>query len=149
MKVLLLQDVRSQGKKGEIINVSEGYARNFLFPKKFAVEATASIINEFKMKAASAQYKKEEEKKEALSICEKLDSITVKLSAVSGTDGRFYGSITSKEISEALKEQFGIDIEKRKIVLAEPIKAYGNYELTVKLFSDVQGKLNVLVSEKQ
>ncbi len=148
MKVILLQDVKAQGKKGELINVSEGYARNFLFPKKLAVEADAKAMNELKNREASKQYKIDTERAAAKATAEKLQSVNVIIVMTHGEDGRLYGSVTSKDIAEALKTQHGIDIDKRKIVLQNPIKAYGSFELDVKLYTDVSGKINLTVKDK-
>ncbi len=145
MKVVLLQDVKGQGKKDELINVSDGYARNFLFPKKLAVEADAKILNDIKNKEAARLRKIELEKQAARETAEKLTSTLVKIKVKEGADGRFYGSVTTKDIAEALAEQFGIDVDKRKIVLSDPIKAYGTYSVDVKLYPEISGKLNVLV----
>lgn len=147
MKVILTQDVKSQGKKGELINVSEGYARNFLFPKKLAVEADAKAMNELKNREASAQYKHDTELANAKALAEKLSAVTVKIVS-GGNEGRLYGSVTSKEIAEQLKTQHGIAIDKRKIVMPDPIKSYGSYKYDVKLFPEVTGKLTVQVTDK-
>lgn len=147
MKVILLQDVKAQGKKGELINVSEGYARNFLFPKKLAVEADAQALNEMKNREASLKHKIDVERANAKETAVKLESIVVKIAMSHGADGRLYGSVTSKEIAERLKEEYNIEVDKRKIVIPQPIKAYGNYQFDVKLYNDVTGKLNVLICE--
>lgn len=148
MKVLLLEDVKAQGKKGDVVNVSDGYARNFLFPKKLAAELTPTIMNEIKNKEAAKAHRLEEEKKLARENAEKMSGITVKIYATSGADQRLYGAIASKEIAEELKKQFGIEIDKRKIMLDNPIKSYGAYTLDVKLHTDIMGKLSVVVAEK-
>ncbi|MBR2444815.1 MAG: 50S ribosomal protein L9 [Clostridia bacterium] len=148
MKVVLLQDVKSQGKKNQIIDVSEGYARNFLFPRKLAVVADAKAINDVKNKESSDKHKKEVEKAEAKALADKISELTVKLSCEAGNDGRFYGAVTAKDISEAVKAQFGLEVDKRKIVLDAPIKAFGTYKLDVKVYPDVVGKLTVTVVEK-
>ena len=148
MKVLLLADVKGQGKKGDIVNVSDGYARNFLLPKKLAAEATSQILNEVKSKEEARLHRIEEDRKAAKENAKKLESIVVKLYATAGADGRIDGSVTSKEIAEALLAQSGIEVDKRKIALDSAIKAFGTYTLDVKLFSDVTGKLNVVVAEK-
>ena len=147
MKVILTQDVKAQGKKGELVNVSEGYARNFLFPKKLAVEADAKAINELKNREASLQYKIETDRAAAKETAKMLEGVTVKISMSHGSDGRLYGSVTSKEIAEQLKAQHGIEIDKRKISMSDPIKTYGSFQYDVKLFTDVIGKVNVLVCE--
>lgn len=148
MKVVLLQDVKAQGKKGQIIEVSEGYARNFLFPKKLAVVADAKAINDVKNKESSKQHKLELERKEARELSDKISQLTVKISCEAGNDGRFYGAVTAKDIGEAVKAQAGIEIDKRKIVLDAPIKAFGTYKLDVKLYPEITGKLTVSVVEK-
>ena len=148
MKVVLLQDVKAQGKKGQIIDVSEGYARNFLFPKKLAIVADAKAINDVKNKESSRQHKIELEKAQAKELADKSSNLTVKISAEAGNDGRFYGAVTTKDISEAVKSQFGIDVDKRKIVLDAPIKAFGTYKLDIKLYPEISGKLTVSVVEK-
>lgn len=149
MKVLLLQDVRAQGKKGDVVTVSDGYARNFLFPRKLAAELTPAIMNEIKTKEEAKQHKLAEEKKLAAANAEKLSGITVKIYASSGADSRLYGAITAKEIAEELKKQFDIDIDKRKIELDSAIKAYGTYVLEVKLHPEITGKLSVVVASKE
>ncbi len=147
MKVVLLQDVKGQGKKDEIINVSDGYARNFLLPKKLAVEADAQILNDIKNKEAAKQRKIELERQAARETAEKLVGLIVKIKVQAGSagDGKFYGSVTTKDIGEALAAQHGIEIDRRKIVLSEPIKAYGTFSVDVKLYPEISGKLNVLV----
>ena len=149
MKVLLLEDVKAQGKKGEVVNVSDGYARNFLFPKKLACELTPTINNDLKNKEAAKAHKLAEEKKLAKENAEKLQGITVKIYASSGADSRLYGAITSKEIAEELKKQHNIDVDKRKIVLDNAIKAYGSYTLDVKLHPEITGKLSVVIASKE
>lgn len=148
MKVVLLQDVKSQGKKDQIIEVSEGYARNFLFPKKLAVIADAKAINDIKSKQSSEMHRIEVEKAKAKELAEKLGSSSVKIVGSAGADGRFYGAITSKDISEAIKAQLGLDIDKRKIELQSQIKAFGTYKVDVKLYTGIVGKLSVQVVEK-
>ena len=148
MKVLLLQDVKSQGKKDQIIEVSEGYARNFLFPKKLAIPADAKAINDAKNRQSSADHKKALEKEAAQKLASSLENAYVKLTADAGNDGRFYGAVTAKDISEGLKAQHGIDVDKRKIVLDAPIKAFGTYKIDAKLYPDVVGKITVVVTEK-
>ena len=146
MKVVLLQDVKGQGKKDQIIEVSDGYARNFLFPKKLAAVADAKVMNDIKNKEAAREYKIEQEKKNARETAEKLQSIVVKLKIQQGADGKFYGSVTSKDIAEALAAQHKIEIDRRKIVLDSPIKAYGTYSIDVKLYPEISGKINVVVA---
>ena len=145
MKVVLLQDVKGKGKKDEIVNVSDGYARNFLFPRKLAAEADAKILNDIKNKEAAKARRIELEKQAARETAEKLQSVLVKITIQSGADGKLYGSVGTKDIAEALASQHGVEIDKRKIVLDSPIKAYGTYTVDVKLYPEIAGKLNVLV----
>ena len=133
MKVVLLADVKGQGKKNDVINVSDGYARNFLLPRKLAVEADAKVMNEIKGREDSIKHKIEVETAEAKALAVKLDSILVKIPASSGADGRLYGSVTAKDIAEKLQKEHGITVDKRKIQLSDPIRAYGQYDLDVKL----------------
>ena len=149
MKVILTADVKGQGKKDQIVEVSDGYARNFLLPKKLAVPADATALNDIKNKEASKQHKLDVEKKNAEDIAKKLETIVVRFVYAAGPDKRLYGSVTSKEIAEALKKDFGIEIDKRKITLAEPIKSFGTFKADVKLFTGVSGKITVEVSGKQ
>lgn len=148
MKVILTQDVKGQGKKDQLVNVSDGYARNFLLPKGLAIPADAKSINEMKNKEAAAQHKIEVEKQAARDTAAKLAAITVKLTADSGSDGRFYGSVTSKDIADALQKQHGITVDKRKLVMNEAIKAFGTYAIDIKLYPEITGKINVVVSDK-
>ena len=148
MKVILLADVKGQGKKNDVIEVSDGYGKNFLIPRKLAKPADAQSLNDVKVKEAARIYRIETEKKEAQALAEKLKTLQVKITASSGGDGRLYGSITSKDIVEKLKADTGIDIDKRKVSMGDPIKAYGKYEVEVKLYTEVTGKINLLVCEK-
>ena len=148
MKVILTKDVKAQGKKGDIVNVSDGYARNFLFPKGLAIEATSDALNDIKNKEAAKSHKIETERAEAQELANKLAEKTVTIEISSGSDSKLYGSVTSKEIAEKLESDHGIAIDKRKIVLDKPIKAYGSYTLDVKLYSEVTAKLNVVVKSK-
>ena len=148
MKVILTQDVKGQGKKDQIVNVSDGYARNFLFPKKLAVPADNTALNEIKNKESSKQHKIDVERKEAQDIAERLKSITVRFEYAAGPDKKLYGSVTTKDIADALKKDHGIEIDKRKITLTENIKAFGNFKADVKLFSDVNGTINIFVTSK-
>ncbi len=147
MKVILLKDVKGQGKKDQLIDVSDGYARNFLLPKKLAILADAKATNELKGKEDAKQYKIEEEKKAANLLAEKLSGITVKIKSASGADGRLYGAVTAKDIAEALEKDFSIEIDKRKLSLTDPIKAHGTYSVSVKLYGDIVGKFTVVVHE--
>ena len=145
MKVVLLADVKGQGKKNDVINVSDGYARNFLFPRKLAIEADAKVMNEIRGREASIKHKIEVETAEAKALAARLDTILVKITASSGADGRLYGSITSKDIAEHLEKDYGIKVDKRNIRLADPIRAFGTYDVDVKLYADIAGKIHVLV----
>ena len=147
MKVLLLSDVKGQGKKDQIVEVSDGYARNFLFPKKLAVVADAKVMSEARSKEESKQFKLKEEKAAAKALADKIGALTVKITASSGADSRLYGSVTSKDIAEALKQQHKIDIDKRKLVLADHIKAYGTYEVEVKVYPEISAILKVQVAQ--
>lgn len=145
MKVVLLEDVKGQGKKGELVNVSDGYARNFLFPKKLAKEANSQILNEIKNKQESEKFKKAEDKKAAAALAERLKNVVVVFKSTGGADGKLYGAVTAKDISDKLSSDFGISVDKRKIVISENIKAVGNYTLDVKLYPEISAKLNVVV----
>lgn len=147
MKLILLADVKGQGKKNDVIEVSDGYGKNFLLPRKLAKLADAQSLNDVKVKEEARLYRIETEKKEAKALAEKLTGILVKIPASCGADGRLYGSVTAKDISEKLEADHGIVIDKRKINVTDPIKAYGKYELEVKLYPEVNGKINVLVCE--
>ena len=147
MKVLLLADVKGQGKKDQIVEVSDGYARNFLFPKKLAVVADAKVMSETKSKEEAKQFSLKEEKAAAKALADKLGTLAVRITASSGGDGRLYGSITSKDIAEKLKEQYNIEIDKRKLVLSENIKSYGTYDVEVKVYPEISAKLKVTVAE--
>ena len=147
MKVILQQDVKGQGKKGQMIEASDGYARNFLLPRKLAVPATAENINTMKMQEKAKAAQMAAEKAEAEATAAKLKELSVKVSAKAGNGGRLFGAVTSKEIADALSAQHGIAIQKTKIVQDEPIKAFGTYELKVKLGYEVTGTLKVVVAE--
>ncbi len=147
MKVILQQDVKGQGKKGQMVNVSDGYARNFLFPKKLAVEATADNVNTMKLQEKAKAAKLAEEKAQAQAIAEQLKELTVRIIAKGGNGGRLFGAVTTKEISDALKQQHNIDINKAKLVLDENIKSFGGYELKAKLGHDIVGVVKVIVAE--
>ena len=146
MKVILKQDVKGQGKKGALVNVSDGYARNFLFPRGLAVEADAQAMNDLKNREEAAKYRDDMEKKSAQAAAGLLTGKTLKLTAKAGQGGRLFGSVTTKEVAEELKKQFGLDIEKRKIAMAD-IKAYGSYEAEIKFSHGITAKLTVIVSE--
>ena len=147
MKVILQQDVKGQGKKGQLVDVSDGYARNFLLPKKLAVPATAENVNTMKQQEKARLAQQAAEKAEAEATAKKLEGISVTLSAKAGDGGRLFGAVTAKEISEALSAQHGLSIAKTKIVLDEPIKSCCGYQLKVKLGYEVTGTLKVQVNE--
>ncbi len=147
MKVILKQDVQGSGKAGQLVNVADGYARNFLLKKGLAIEATPAAMNDLKNKQAAAAHKIEVEKAEAKAIADKISGKTIKLTAKAGTGGKLFGSVTSKEIATELKNQFDVDVEKRKIVLDSDIKAFGTYETEVKLNHGISAKLFVMVGE--
>ena len=148
MKVILQQDVKGHGKKGQMVEVSDGYGRNFLLPRKLAVEATAENVNTMKMQDKAKRAREAEERAQAVATAEKLKGCQVKIRAKAGQGGRLFGSITSKEISEELKKQFQLDINKSKIVQSDPIKAFGGYEVKCKLGYEVTGTIHVLVIEE-
>ena len=147
MKVILQQDVRGQGKKGQLVDVSDGYARNFLLPKKLAVIATAENLNTMKQQEKARKAQEAAEKAEAEALSKKLEGLMVKIPAKAGEGGRLFGAVTAKEISEALSAQHGVDIAKTKLVLEEPIKACGGYQVKAKLGYEVTGTVNVMVTE--
>lgn len=148
MKVIFLKDVKGQGKKGEMKEVSDGYARNFLIPKGVAVIADGKAINEMKGAQAAAEHKRATEQENARKIAARLEEIELVIRCTGGADGRLYGSVTSKEIAEQLKAQYQIEVDKRKIALDEPIKSFGAYRAQVKLFADIVGTIRVTVTEK-
>ena len=147
MKVILAADVRGQGKKGEMKEVSDGYARNFLLPRGLAVAATEDNLNAMKLKDAAKKKQIEKEKALAAENAKRLEGIVVKIAAKAGGAGRLFGSVTSKEISEALQAQHGISIEKNKIVQPEPIKSFGSYEVKCKFGYEISGVIHVQVVE--
>ena len=149
MKVILQQDVKGQGKKGQMVEVSEGYARNFLLPRKMAVPATADAINTMNLKEKAKKAEEQRQKALAEETAEKLKECMVKLTAKAGSGGRLFGAVTTKEISEGLQKQFGIDIPKQKLVLEEPIKAFGNYEVKARLGFEVTATVYVSVFEEK
>lgn len=145
MKVVLTQDVKSQGKKGQVIEVSEGYARNFLFAKKLAIPADNAALNDIKNKEAAKKFKIDEEIKAAKVLGKKLEELTVTIKASGSTDGRMYGSVTNKDVAENLAKEHGITVDKKKIELTESIKAFGSYTAVAKLYTDVQAKIKIKV----
>ena len=149
MKVILQQDVKGQGKKGQMVEVSEGYARNFLLPRKIAVPATADAINTMNLKEKAKKAEEARLKAEAEAIAEKLKECQVKLTAKAGAGGKLFGAVTTKEISEGLQKQYGIDVPKQKLVLDEPIKSFGSYQVKAKLGFEVTGTVYVSVFEEK
>lgn len=149
MKVVLLQDVKGSGKKGQLLEVSDGFARNFLLPRKLAREASAQVMNELKNAEEAKAFRIQKETDEAKASAAKISGKTIRLFAKAGQGGKLFGSITSKEISDELKNAFGIDVDKRKIVLDGDIKAFGTFECEIKLYAGVSAKIYVLVGEQQ
>ncbi len=147
MKVILLQDVKGTGKKGELVNVSDGYARNFLLPKKAAKEATAQAMSELKNAEASKAFQIEEAKKAANASKALIEGKSLSIKAKAGQGGRLFGSVTAKEISAELKKQFGLNVDKRKISLDTDIKAFGTYNAEIKLYTGIAATLKVVVTE--
>ena len=147
MKVILLQDVKGKGKKGQLIEVSEGYARNFLLPRKIAILATPDAINTMRMNDKAAAEKAAKERAEAMEISKKLRELTVTVTAKGGGAGKLFGSVTNQEIADALKAATGITLDKRKIVIADPIKNVGTYTVTCKLGYEISAPLTVKIQE--
>ena len=148
MKVILQQDVKGQGKKGQLVEVSEGYARNFLLPKKLAIPATTDAINTMNLKEKARRAEEARQREEALATAAKLKECTVRIAAKAGTGGRLFGAVTTKEISEALNKQFSLDIPKQKLVLDEAIKSFGTYTVKAKLGFEINASFHVAVSEE-
>ena len=147
MKVILMQDVKGKGKKGQMIEVSDGYARNFMLPKKLAIEATADAVNTMRMNDKAAAEKAAKERAEALEISKKLREMTLTVTAKGGGAGRLFGSVTNQEIADALKANSGIALDKRKIVISDPIKNVGTYTVTCKLGYEISAPLTVKIVE--
>lgn len=147
MKVILLEDVKSLGKKGQIVDVSDGYARNFILAKKLGLEATSKNLNDLKLKKAHEDKLAAQRLQEAKDFAAKLEGLQVTLKIKAGEGGKLFGSISSKEIAEAAKEQLGLEIDKKKLVLPNPIKAIGTTDVPVKLHPQVIGELKVIVQE--
>ena len=145
MKVILLQDIKGVGKKDQIINANDGYARNYLFPKKLAVEANAGNLGNLKAKQESNQYRKDVEKEEATKLANKIKDLTLVIKVKAGENGKIFGGVTSKEIAENLKKQYQIEVDKKKIILAETIKNLGILTVEIKLYEGVIGKLKVQI----
>ncbi|MCM1114378.1 MAG: 50S ribosomal protein L9 [Clostridium sp.] len=146
MKVILQQDVKSLGKKGDLVNASDGYARNFLFPKGLAIEANASAMNDFNNKESAKKFHKAEEIKAAQKTADELSGKTFKLQAKAGANGKLFGSVTSKDVAKQIKSDLGIDIDKRKIIMTD-IKAFGTVEAEIKVYQGITAKVFVQVSE--
>ena len=147
MKVILLQDVKGKGKKGQMIEVSDGYARNFMLPKKLAMEATADAVNAKKIADDAAKRRHDLEKQAAIDLSKKLAEMPIKIQAKAGNGGKLFGAVTTKEIAEGLKKQYNIDIPKQKLVLDEAIKSFGTYQVKAKLYTEIQGIVTVKVEE--
>ena len=148
MKVILQQDVKGQGKKGQLVEVSEGYARNFLLPKKLAIPATADAINTRNLKETARRAEEARQSEEALANAAKLKECTVRIAAKAGAGGRLFGAVTTKEISDGLSKQFGLDIPKQKLVLDDAIKAFGTYTVKAKLGFEITANFSVMVTEE-
>ena len=146
MKVILLSDVKGKGKKGELCSVSDGYARNFLFPKNLAVEADKAAMSELKSREAAAEHHKQEDIDAAKATAAKLDNKTVTLNARAGENGKLFGSITSKEIAEAVSKELGVTVDKKKLSVSD-IKNFGEYTAEVKLYAGISAKITVKVTE--
>ena len=147
MKVILLQDVKGKGKKGQMIEVSDGYARNYMLPRKIAVEATADAVNTMRMNDKAAAEKAARERAEAMEISKKLREMTLVVKAKGGGAGRLFGSVTNQEIADALAKSAGIKLDKRKIVISDPIKSVGTYTVTCKLGYEINAPLSVKIEE--
>ena len=148
MKVILLEDVKGQGKKGQLIEASDGYARNYLLPRKLAAPATADAINTLNLKEKARRAEEARLRAEAQATADKLKDCVVKLRAKAGQGGRLFGAVTSKEIAEGLAKQHGVEIAKQKLVLDEPIKAFGSYQVKAKLGYEISATVYVVVSEE-
>ena len=148
MKVILKQDIKGVGKKDQVINAADGYARNFLFPKNLAVPADTGNMNNLKAKNESNAFRKDEERKAAIELAAKLEKIVLKIKAKVGDNGKLFGSLTSKEISESLKSEYKIDVDKKKINLKEPIKQIGTTTVQIKLFEGIVANLKVTIEAK-
>ena len=147
MKVVLKADVKGSGKAAEIVNVSDGYARNYLLPRGLAVAADAQAMNDIKNREAAARHKMEVEKAAAQAAADKINGKTVKITAKGGTAGRLFGSVTVKEIAQAIKNQYDFDVDKRKVIIENDIKAFGTYEAELKLYQGITAKFFVMVAE--
>ena len=148
MKVILLKDIKSLGKKDEIVNVSDGYARIYLLPRNIAVEATSGKVKEIHIKKEADKDKKEKEIEEARDLSERISKLEVIIKSKAGSSGKLFGSITNKDISDGIKKQHKIEIDRKKIVLNEPIKVLGNYEIEIKVYPEITSKIIVKVVEE-
>lgn len=148
MKVILQQDIKGKGKRGQMIEVSDGYARNYMLPRKIAVEATADNVNTMRMNDKAQQEKRQKEREEAFAISKKMKDMVVVVRAKGGGAGRLFGSVTTQEIAEAIQKQEGINIDKRKIVLDEQIKTVGEYTVKIKLGYEINAELKLRVEEQ-
>ena len=148
MKVLLIEDVKGQGRKGDIVDVSDGYARNFLFPRKLGKVADTQALNDAKNKKAAEENKKREEKKSAEALRDRLDGTEVELSAPGAADGRLYGAVTAKDIAEVINEKYNIDIDKRKLIIPEQIKNVGIYNAELRIYPDINAKIKIKITHK-
>ena len=149
MKVVLLADVKGHGKKGELVNVSDGYARNFLSPKKLAKEANAQAMNELKNAEAAKAFKIQTETEAAKKSAERLEGKSVQIAAKAGKEGRLFGSVTAKEVAEEIKKQYNVIVDKRKVTLDGEIKQFGTFNCEIKLYTGVSAKMKVVVSEQE
>lgn len=147
MEIVLLEDVKALGKKGEIVKVNEGYARNFILPKKLGVEANSKNLNDLKLKKANQEKIAAKQLAEAKELGEKLEKASITLSIKAGDNGKAFGSVSGKEVSKAIQDQLNLEIDKKKLVLPEPLKTFGTHEVPVKLHKDVTAKLSVKVTE--
>ena len=147
MKVILLQDVKSVGKTGELVNVSDGYARNFLFPRKIAKEANAQAMNEYNNARSAEEYKVQTEIDNAKASADKLNGKTVKIIAKAGKNGKLFGSVTAKELSAAVQQQYNIKVDKRKITLSQDIKGFGSFSFDLKFYSGITATMTAVVAE--
>ncbi len=147
MKVILLSDVKGTGKKDDLVEVSDGYGRNFLLPRKLAVEASAAALNDIKNREKAKEHHLAEERKAAQQLADRLSGATVKVFAKAGSSGKLFGSVTAKEIADAISKQFDTDIDKRKVVVDSDIKTFGTFEVEVKVYTGISAKLYVLVSQ--
>ena len=148
MKVILIEDVKGKGKKDQVLEVSDGYARNYLFKNKLAIAADAKSMNELKLKQDAKQYKHDLEKTAAVETAKKLESVTVVIPQEAGKDNKLYGSVTTKDIVEKLKNDYNIAVDKKKLILETPIKTFGTYKLKAKLFTDITTNVTVQVVNK-